>query len=406
MSLRVLVLTIDGQSAADVVGPLQARGIAVAVTRDVARALAALGDADLLVLDAADTAALTMLCRRVIDEAGSGHAPVLAIAQGSDVEERVQMLEAGADDVLARPIDERELSAIVEALTLRPSAARQPAGPPTPTAPKAQSEPGRVIVFAAAKGGSGATTLAVNTAVLLAEMAPANVAIADMDMAHGQVATHLDIYGRSSTADLAREDYTVLGPELLQQTGRAHASGLVVFGAPYRPDEAQDVDGEALSVVVHALSTQYGTVVVDAGSTLDMRSLPLIGRADRVVMVVTPDIPSLRLLHSALQVMADAGVVDDRMAFVVNHIYPRATIGPEQREEHLGLKVNLSIPYDGEGFVKAVNEGQPVVVAARRTPSGQAIKGLADSLADGSAPQEVEVPQRRRRRLGGFLNRS
>jgi pilus assembly protein CpaE len=401
----VLVLTIDGQSAADVVVPLQARGIDVAVTRDVASALAALGDADLIVLDAADTAALIMLCRRVIDEAGSSHAPVLAIAHGNEVEERVQILEAGADDVLARPIDERELSAIIEALALRGSAGRQSAAPTQPP-PKPQSEPGRVIVFAAAKGGSGATTLAVNTALLLAEMAPSNVAIADMDMAHGQVATHLDIYGRSSTADLAREDSTVLTPELLQQTGRAHASGLVVFGAPYRPDEAQDVDGDALSTVVHALRGQFGTVVVDAGSTLDMRSLPLIGRADRVVMVVTPDIPSLRLLHSALQVMSDAGVVDDRMVFVVNHIYPRATIGPEQIEEHLGLKIGMSIPYDGELFVKAVNEGQPVVASARRGPPALAIKGLADSLADGSAPPEIEAPQRRRRRLGGLLNRS
>ncbi len=402
----MLVLTIDGQSAADVVGPLQARNINVAVTRDVDSALAALGDADLLVLDAADTAALTMLCRRVIDEAGAGHAPVLAIAHGGDVEERVQLLEAGADDVLARPIDERELSAIVEALAMRAAAARGPALPQTPPAAKEPTEPGRVVVFAAAKGGSGATTLAVNTALLLAEMAPSGVAIADMDMAHGQVATHLDIYGRSSTADLAREDYTTLTPELLQQTGRSHASGLVVFGAPYRPDEAQDLDGESLAAVVHALSTQYGTVVVDAGSTLDMRSLPLIGRADRVVMVLTPDIPSLRLLHSALQVMSDAGVVDDRMLFVVNHVYPGATIGPEQIEEHLGLKVGLSIPHDSEAFVKAVNEGQPVVASARRSTPALAVKALADSLADGSAPQEVELPQRRRRLLGGLLNRS
>jgi pilus assembly protein CpaE len=58
-----------------------------------------------------------------------------------------------------------------------------------------------VIVFASAKGGSGTTTLAVNTALLLAEMAPGNVAIADLDMFHGQVSTHLDIYGRGSATD-------------------------------------------------------------------------------------------------------------------------------------------------------------------------------------------------------------
>jgi pilus assembly protein CpaE len=264
-----------------------------------------------------------------------------------------------------------------------------------------------VIAFAAAKGGSGATTLAVNTAVLLAEMAPGNVAIADMDMSHGQVSTHLDIYGRTSTAALAREEHHGLGPELLRETGRAHASGLVVFGAPYRPDEAQDISGDALASVVDSLSAVYGTVIVDVGSTLDMRSLPILDRANRVAMVVTPDIPALRLLHSALQVMSDAGSVDDRMLFVVNHVYPRASIGPEQIEEHLGLRIGLTVPYDGEGFVKAVNDGQPLVLAQRRGAPALAIKRLADTLS-GNEPVEEEAPEppRRRKLLGGLRGRS
>ena len=45
--------------------------------------------------------------------------PVLCISQTDDVEERIRFLEAGADDVIARPFDARELEARVEALLLR-----------------------------------------------------------------------------------------------------------------------------------------------------------------------------------------------------------------------------------------------------------------------------------------------
>src|SRR5687767_7523326 len=177
--------------------------MAVTVVRDLASAVSRLAEHELIVLDAPDAPRLALLCRQINDATGSRHAPMLAIAHSRDVEARVRLLEAGADDVLAQPIDERELEALVEALLLRsPTAA--PVGDGTEARPprSPQAGPGRVIVFAAAKGGSGTTTLAVNTALVLAEMAPGSVAIADFDLFHGQVSTHLDIYARNSTAQM------------------------------------------------------------------------------------------------------------------------------------------------------------------------------------------------------------
>src|SRR5688572_32944792 len=98
----------------------------VSVARDVAAALPRLGEHQLAIIEAADAASLVTLCRRINDEAGASHPPILAIAHSHDVEERVRLLEAGADDVLAQPIDERELEAVVEALLLRAPVAPRP----------------------------------------------------------------------------------------------------------------------------------------------------------------------------------------------------------------------------------------------------------------------------------------
>jgi pilus assembly protein CpaE len=405
LASRVLLLTADGQAADELVQPLERRGMSVSVVRDPSQALQRLAEHQLVILDALDPASLAMLCRRINDEAGSNHPPILAVAHSRDVEERVSLLEAGADDVLARPIDQRELEALVEALLLRaPASPLTTAGRPS-TAPRPQESPGRVIAFASAKGGSGTTTLAVNTAFILAEMAPGNVAIADFDMYHGQVSTHLDLYPRSSTAALAREERDNLTPEIFQESGREHAGGLTVFGGPYRADDAEDISGHQLHGLVDQMRGLYGTLVVDAGSVIDLRALAVIESADVVALVLAPDIPSLRLLHASLQVMSENGSATDRAIFVVNDVYPKVMITGDQIEEHLGVKVGARVPYDSENFVKSVNEGQPLVNVARRSASAAALRKLAEQLAEGSA-EPAEVQPQRRGGLRGLLGRS
>jgi pilus assembly protein CpaE len=400
------LLTADGPAGDALVGPLQRNGLTVTLSRDPGQAMARLNDFVLVVLDARDESTLALICRRINDETGSRHPPILAVAHSRDVESRVNLLEAGADDVLALPVDFAELDALVEALMLRaPTMAMVPAADPegdTPAPRPVPTGPGRVVAFTAAKGGSGTTTLAVNTAVVLAEMAPRSVAIADLDMYHGQVSSHLDIYARNSTAQMAHEDFHSQPAEVVNESGKQHSSGLMVFGGPYRPDEAYDLSGHDLSTLIDVLRNAYGTVIVDVGSTLDLRSLSVLAAADTIVLPITPDIPSLRLVHAALQVMSDAGPLPDKAIFVLNQVYPRPTISAEQIEEHLGIHVSLEIPHDGENFLRAVNEGQPLVSLARRTVAAGAIKRLAENTTETRLDDEVASPARKGR-LRTFL---
>ena len=403
------MLSVDGTSSDAIVQQLQQTGNSVTLAHDPGEALQRLADYQLVIVDATDEAALATLCRRINDEASGRHPPMLAVAHDGDVESRVRLLEAGADDVLAPPIDERELAALVEALILR-------AAPPADHAAgqaggqTVASGPGRVIAFAAAKGGSGTTTLAVNTAVALAQMAPGRVAIVDLDMLHGQVSTHLDVYARSSTAQLAREDYAGQSPDVIREAGRRHSSGLMVFGGPYRPDEGNEIGGAELVSLLEALRLAYPTLVVDAGSAIESRSLAVLDRADRIVTTVTPDIPSLRLLHAALQVMSDMGPLADRTTFVLNDTHARRPITAEQIEEHLGVKIGAEVPYDGEGFLRTVNEGQPLILMAPQSAAATAIKRLAEmtteARAEGGAAQPLEAQPQRKGLLRGFLGRN
>jgi Flp pilus assembly CpaE family ATPase len=102
--------------------------------------------------------------------------------------------------------------------------------------------------------------------------------------------------------------------------------------------------------------------------------------------------------------MSDAGPLADRAIFVVNNIYPKRTISAEQIEEHLGIKVGLEVPYDGENCLRAVNEGHPLMSIARRSPTALAIRRLAEITSEIQVEQEISQPQKKGR-LGGLLRR-
>lgn len=404
MSATMLLVTLAGPAREKVESVLGGAGAELAVVRDEAAAARALGDHQLVILDAPDQASLVRLCGALRKGLPGSRPLLLAISQTPEIEARVQLLEAGADDVLVHPFDPRELEALVDALLLRTGATYQPAeaGPPEPAA--ADDGDGRqLIVFAAAKGGVGTTSLAVNSAVVLAEHLPRRVALVDLDLHHGQVSTHLDVRPSATTAEIALDEQLLGDRQALHAAGARHASGLQVYGAPARPDLGASVQARQALALTEALGHLFDLVVVDAGSVLDWRSLALIAAADQLVMPLTPEIPSLRLVQGALEVLPEGVAGSERTLFVLNNTFPRQTVTSEQIQDHLGVKLALEVPYDGEAYLNAANEGRPLVVSAPKSVAAQSVRRLAELLR-GVEPESA-TPAARKGRLGGLLKR-
>ncbi len=401
MASPILILSVAGGAVDRLERLLHARGYEVTSETDIAAAVRAAPAHRLVIVEAADSARAVALTRRVQKQLGD-QLPILAVAHGHDIDDRVALLEAGADDVLGQPFDERELEALVEALLLRtaPGLAVPAAG--EIAAAGLRSGRGRVFAIAATKGGSGSTTLAVNLALALGERPEADVAIADLDLYHGQVAVHLDVRGDVHTAQLARHSQDEMA-ELLTSAGADHASGLTVFAAPHRPDEGAQVTDVDVRRLVGALRSQHSYVVVDAGTVIDARALALLQLSERVVLTVTPEIPALRTLHGFLEVIADSGTLSDRLVFVLNQVFARPMLSAEQIEENLGVKFALQIPYSDRLFLQAVNEGQPLLTAAPRSPQAAQIRRLAGLLLGEAQTEAGEAEPRGR--LGTFRRR-
>jgi len=342
------------------------------------------------------------MCRALRGNADLAEMPILAITSSDDVEERIRLLEAGADDVMIRPIDERELDARVEALDLRSRRSKE-LRPSTLVA--ATRRPGRrLIVVYSPKGGVGTTTVAVNLALAIGARMPDAAAIVDLTPMAGHVATHLDIRPKLTIADLIRDSQGLISPEILRSTYLTrHEAGVQVLAGSPTPSTATLMSGEEASRTLEGLLAAVPNVVADLGSHLDERVVTAMAAADDVVVVVTPDFPTLKATHAFFEYLNENGAHVPEPTVVVNEIYALQTLTPGDIENALGRRVAIRIPYDPLLYLRAANQGTPVFAAAPTSQPARRFDHLAAILLGEDAP--VAAVEQRRRGLAGIFGR-
>ena len=337
--------------------------------------------------------------------ASEGHVtPILVVAPAHDVEARIAFLEAGADDVIAGVFTRNELEGRVMALLIRAGKVR-----PEPSS----TGIGEVVAFFSPKGGVGTTTIAVNTAVLLAggggprpaagsvpggngSLPPSRVLLIDLDLQFGQVATHLNLSPRYDVAGLASDDQALADPELARSYLTTHSSGLVVLAGPTRPEADFRVTLEHLQRVVEIVRPSFDHILVDLGSRLDPRSLWLLEQADGHMFILFPEIAALRSMSLLMAFLADTTPLKARTHIVINHVFPKELLKSRDIENLLRAKPAAEIPYTEVDMIRSVNEGVPIVVGRPQSPATAAMRKVAQVVIGIEQPAVATKAQRRR----------
>ncbi len=373
----ILLLDADPAAAESITSVLRAVGYEVALTADADEAIAAAADHQLVIVDVVigpkPAAELCEVMRRTPSMAG---VPVMCISQTDDVDERIRFLEAGADDVMARPFDARELEARVEALLLRFQRSRGM----TPVISADGLTVGRarrVVVVFSPKGGVGTTTIATNIAVAAAIRRPDRVVLVDMSLQFGGVASHLNLAAKQTLADVVRDETAMRESEIMKTYAMRHQSGLHVIAAPGSPEGAELVTPEHIETMLRILLEGYDSVVIDGGSQLDERTMTALDRSESVVLTVYPEMTSLNAVRGLLDYFNEVGSIGAKSTFVLNNMFAREILKLRDIEAALGTKIAFDLPYDPFIYLKAVNEGVPVVIGAARSPAAEQLTKLS-----------------------------
>lgn len=400
----ILLLESDPISGAGIAAILTGTGYAVTQAANADETVQLAADHQLVILDVeAGLRTGIDICAEIRATPALSAVPVMCISASDDVEERIRFLEAGADDVMARPFDARELEARVEALLLRFQRSRDLA-PALSLDGVVIARARRSVAVFSPKGGVGTTTIATNVAVAAAASRPNQVVLVDLALQFGGVATHLNLRPRQTLADVVRDDAATREADLIRSYATPHSSGLHVLAAPAQPEAAETITPAHVDRILGTLLDAYELIVVDAGSTLDERVLTVFERADTVLLPVYPEIAALNAMHALLEYLAETGALGAKAMFVLNNAFAREILKLRDVESALGSKVTLELPYDPFIYLKAVNEGIPVVIGASRSVATERFTRLT-TTAFGRDGVGATRPQEEQRSGGLFRRR-
>src|ERR1044072_4123618 len=229
----ILVLESASTGAASLAPILISAGYTVTQSNEPDEAFAQIADHQLAAIDVGPGIGGKTgfdICHEIRATPAMASVPILCVAATDDVEERISFLEAGADDVVARPFDAREMEARVEALLLRFQRSKD-LGPIISPDGLTLARARRTVAVYSPKGGVGTTTVATNIAIAAVAKRPDKVVLVDFALQFGGVATLLNLDPKQTLADVVRDEAPLKEPELLRTYAMRHDSGLHVLAA-------------------------------------------------------------------------------------------------------------------------------------------------------------------------------
>ena len=181
-----------------------------------------------------------------------------------------------------------------------------------------------------------------------------------------------------------------------------HDSGLHVLAAPTTPEAAEQMTPDHVINIIGTLLDGYESVVIDAGSTLDERILSVFELAENIILPVYPEIAALKAVHGLLDYLNEAGAFGAKATFVLNNMFAREILKPRDIEAALGTRISMDLPYDGFLYLKAINEGVPIVLGAARSAPAERLTRLS---ATAFGQDAFSVPAAAVERKGGLFGR-
>ncbi|MEU7489448.1 AAA family ATPase [Streptomyces sp. NPDC042319] len=307
-------------------------------------------------------------------------------------------MDAGARGVVGLPLSYDELSARLQAAANWATGVRRHLTA-DPTLPAGAG--GTVITVSGAKGGVGTTTLAVQLA-LAARSVGTHVALVDMDLQSGDVGSYLDVQFRRSIADLA--GIKDISPRVLQDVVMHHETGVGLLLAPGEGERGEEVDERTTRQIINALRSRYHVVIIDCGSQLTGANAAAIEMADGAVLVVTPDVVTVRAAKRTVRMWDRLQVrkAEDTLA-VVNRHNRGTEIQPPLVQRIVGTRVaRTAVPAGFKELQPAVDSGRMQDLDDRGTVK-QAMWALAGELGLGKGPDDGP-PGHGRNRRGRYRN--
>jgi pilus assembly protein CpaE len=299
-------------------------------------------------------------------------AAILALVEAGAMNRARQAVLAGARGFVTKPLHAEDLLASLRQVVAQRVSRVHEAETATY---------GHIIVFCAPKGGTGRTTLAINTAVSLQAMGQKPVVLVDADYAAPALDVALNLHADRNIADLLPR-LSRLDEDLIAGILAPHASGVQVLLAPPPGDMSSPISLPQVQQVLARLKRMFLWVVVDLGLPLDETAFAFLDGADRIIMTVLPEMVGLRNTRLMLDQLHERGYPDEKVWLVLNRSTIPGGVSASDIEERLHVRIKHTVPDDQPLATHSINRGVPMVMSHQRSAVARAVRTLARMLKE------------------------
>ncbi|MGB7760778.1 MAG: response regulator [Bryobacteraceae bacterium] len=263
------------------------------------------------------------------------HAPGLPIVALTGLKSDSMALAAvqqGAQDYLVKGTLTTE--SLVRALQYAMMRRHSSSGP-------ADAELATVVGFLGAKGGVGTTTIACHCAIELQRQTKKKVLLIDLDASSAAASFLMDAHSEYTMAD-ATTNLHRLDPSFWSNLVCSTSHGVDLLQSPGAKRSYEPLDGERVRHVLRFARALYGYIVVDLGR-LNGFSLNLTPEVSELLVVTTPEVPSLYEAGYVLKKLLEPGMTGGRTRLILSRLLKKGPSYISDFEQALGCPVYATI---------------------------------------------------------------
>ena len=306
---------------------------------------------------------------------------IIVVSSLSDRDHLRKAMLAGAKDYLVKPVSagalEESLLTVYMAKKRYKTAKSDSDG--------AGVRQGDLVMVFGTKGGIGKTVLATNLAISLATNTKARVALVDLDLQMGNVATMLDMVPDRDIGDIARS-IDGMRTEELQSMLVPHSSGVMVLPACRYVEDADGITEKQVRATLSMLARIYDYVIIDSPPHFEESVIGAMDLSTLVLLVSSVEVPCLKNTKLFLNVANSLQFSQDKLKLVLNNLNNSLKLQNSEVEKLLEYPVFWQVPYDTTVH-KAVREGQPFVMTSPGARVSRSLNDLSRLISGANKPK-------------------
>lgn len=331
-------------------------------------------DLDLLIVDLA-TSRDPVADAAALKTALPGSCMVIGVGRINDVALYRDLMAVGFNDYLSLPMAEGAMGRAVDrALELRERGAG-----PVANAAKTAAKP-RTLCVVGARGGVGATTLAVSLASMLGTRLQEEVLLIDFDLHYGSMMLALDLEAIDALRE-ALDQPDRIDALFIQQVAQKKSDLLYAIGAEEPPGGGFQARPHAASDFLRSVHRRFRWIVADVPRGDPVIQRQVMEASTDVVLVADLSLPGVRDAMR-LQQLAHDVAPNARLHLVTGGVLDprRSAVKVADLERTMKRKVDCQLPADMPSALAAVNFGKPLPEATPNSPIVKALRPLVAAL--------------------------